>query len=162
SARHRAVHPNRERRSHGADRTAADPTDRHAPRGRRKPSRQEMSASPRPPGRLYLVPNLLGIVPPEAVLPQRTIEVARRLRHFVVETPKVARQFLKSLGSDHPLQALQLSELNEHTPPECVEMLLEPAIAGEDLGLLSDAGCPGVADPGAALVAAAHRAGAGV
>ena len=118
-----------------------------------------MSASPEVPGRLYLVPNLLGIVPPETVLPVRTIEIARRVQHFVVETPKIARQFLKTLGSNHPLQGLQLSELNEHTPGDRVEALLAPALAGSDIGLLSDAGCPGVADPGAALVAAAHRAG---
>jgi 16S rRNA (cytidine1402-2'-O)-methyltransferase len=117
-----------------------------------------MSAGSRQPGRLYLVPNLLGIVPPETVLPQKTIDIARELRHFVVETPKVARQFLKTLGSNHALQALHIEELNEHTPPDRVDPLLRPAIAGEDLGLLSDAGCPGVADPGAELVAAAHRA----
>ena len=117
-----------------------------------------MSASRRSAGRLYLVPNLLGIVPPESVLPQRTLDVARTLRRFVVETPKAARQFLKTLGTTHALQTLQLSELNEHTPPDRVDALLAPAVEGEDLGLLSDAGCPGVADPGAALVAAAHRA----
>lgn len=110
-------------------------------------------------GRLYLVPNLLGIVPPAAVLPQRTIDIARRLRHFVVETPRIARQFLKTLEPNQALQSLHLSELNEHTPPDHVEPLLGPVFSGEDLGLLSDAGCPGVADPGAALVAAAHRAG---
>jgi 16S rRNA (cytidine1402-2'-O)-methyltransferase len=118
-----------------------------------------MSAPSRAPGRLYLVPNLLGLVPPEAVLPQKTIDVARTLRHFVVETPKLARQFLKAIGSHHGLQSLELSELNEHTPPEHADALLGPAIRGEDLGLLSDAGCPGVADPGAALVAAAHGRG---
>ena len=111
------------------------------------------------PGRLYLVPNLLGVVPPEAVLPQRTIEIARALSHFVVETPKIARQFLKTLGSSRALQEIAIAELNEHTPPQRVRALLEPALAGNDLGLLSDAGCPGVADPGALLVAAAHRAG---
>jgi len=110
-------------------------------------------------GRLYLVPNLLGVVPPAAVLPQRTIDVARSLGHFVVETPKLARQFLKTIGPSQPLQTLQISELNEHTPLHRVDSLLAPTLAGDDLGLLSDAGCPGIADPGAALVAAAHRAG---
>jgi 16S rRNA (cytidine1402-2'-O)-methyltransferase len=118
-----------------------------------------MSSARRSPGRLYLLPNLLGVVPPESVLPQRTLDVARALRHFVVETPKAARQFLKMLETNHPLQALRLSELNEHTPSDRVDALLAPVIEGEDVGLLSDAGCPGVADPGAALVAAAHRAG---
>lgn len=110
-------------------------------------------------GRLYVIPSLLGIVPPAAVLPQRTIDVARGLTHFVVETPKLARQFLKTLGPEHPLQSIAMTELNEHTPAERAAELLAPALRGEDLGLLSDAGCPGVADPGALLVAAAHRAG---
>jgi 16S rRNA (cytidine1402-2'-O)-methyltransferase len=118
-----------------------------------------MSVARRSPGRLYLLPNLLGVVPPGSVLPQRTLDVARELKHFVVETPKAARQFLKTLGTNYPLQMLQLCELNEHTPPERVDALLAPAIEGEDFGLLSDAGCPGVADPGATLVASAHRAG---
>jgi 16S rRNA (cytidine1402-2'-O)-methyltransferase len=121
-----------------------------------------MSASRPSPGRLYLVPNLLGVVPPAAVLPQRTIDLARSLKHFVVETPKLARQFLKALAPEHALQELELAELNEHTPAGRIEGLLAPAIAGKDLGLLTDAGCPGVADPGASLVAAAHRAGVGV
>jgi 16S rRNA (cytidine1402-2'-O)-methyltransferase len=118
--------------------------------------RQAASA---PAGRLYLIPNLLGLTEPRAVLPDHTLEVARRLTHFVVETPKAARSFLKAIAPERSLQSLSLAELNEHTPPERVDALLGPALAGHDLGLLSDAGCPGVADPGADLVAAAHRAG---
>ena len=110
------------------------------------------------PGRLYLVPNLLGFVPPETVLPQRTIAIARALGHFVVETPKIARQFLKTLAPSRPLREIAMAELNEHTPAASIDALLDPAFAGHDLGLLSDAGCPGVADPGTLLVAAAHRA----
>lgn len=115
-------------------------------------------AATRRPGRLYLIPNLLGVMPPQEVLPQRTLEIARRLTYFVVETPKAARVFLKALAPDRPLQSLALCELNEHTPLDRIDSLLAPALAGHDLGLLSDAGCPAVADPGAALVAAAHRA----
>ncbi len=110
-------------------------------------------------GRLYLVPNLLGIVPPEAVLPAATIEAARALRFFVAENAKVTRAFLKTVGTPVPIQQIQIDELNEHTSPEAVEALLAPARDGHDLGLISDAGCPAVADPGARLVAAAHRAG---
>ena len=113
-------------------------------------------------GRLYVVPSLLGVVPPETVLPRRTIEIARGLAHFVVETPKAARQFLKTLAPDRALQSIALGELNEHTPADRVTELLAPALNGDDLGLISDAGCPGVADPGAALVAAAHRHGISV
>ncbi len=117
------------------------------------------AADAAPPGRLYLVPNLLGIVPPDDVLPARTLAIARRLTHFVVENAKPARQFLKAVGTAHPLQQLDLMEIGERpTPQRCAE-LLRPARAGSDVGMLSDAGCPGVADPGALLVAAAHREG---
>lgn len=110
------------------------------------------------PGTLYLIPSLLGVVAPESVLPLRTIEIARGLSHFVVETPKTARRFLKTLSPECALQSLDLAELNEHTPATRVDALLAPMLAGIDVGLISDAGCPGIADPGAALVAAAHRA----
>jgi 16S rRNA (cytidine1402-2'-O)-methyltransferase len=116
-------------------------------------------SAPRALGTLYVIPSLLGVVPPAAVLPQRTIDVARRLTHFVVETPKPARRFLKTVAPERPLQAVALAELSEHTPATRIADLLAPALRGEDLGLVSDAGCPGVADPGAPLVAAAHRAG---
>ena len=112
-----------------------------------------------PQGRLYVIPSLLGVVPPEAALPRLTLDIARGLTHFVVETPKAARQFLKALSPDRPLQAIALAELNEHTPADRATELLAPALDGHDLGLISDAGCPAVADPGAVLVAAAHRAG---
>jgi 16S rRNA (cytidine1402-2'-O)-methyltransferase len=108
-------------------------------------------------GRLYLVPNLLGVVPPDDVLPARTIAIARGLAHFVVENAKPARAFLKALGTALPLQQIDVVAIGEQpSPPRCAE-LLAPARAGHDLGMLSDAGCPGVADPGSLLVAAAHR-----
>jgi 16S rRNA (cytidine1402-2'-O)-methyltransferase len=103
-------------------------------------------------GALYLVPNLLGAVPPADVLPARTLDVARSLRHWVVETPKPARAFLKSLGLPVPVAELAIEKIDVAD----VRKLLSPVHAGHDLGVLSDAGCPGVADPGSALVAAAH------
>jgi 16S rRNA (cytidine1402-2'-O)-methyltransferase len=110
-------------------------------------------------GTVYLVPNLLGTVPPEDVLPARTIAIARALAHWIVETPKPARAFLKSLASGRPIAELVIAEIGEHPDAERLRTLLEPARAGADVGVLSDAGCPGVADPGAALVAAAHVQG---
>jgi 16S rRNA (cytidine1402-2'-O)-methyltransferase len=110
-------------------------------------------------GTVYLVPNLLGAVPATDVLPSRTLAVARALAHWVVETPKPARAFLKSLAPDRPLARLAIAEIGEHPDAERLLALLAPASAGADLGVLSDAGCPGVADPGAALVAAAHAQG---
>lgn len=106
---------------------------------------------------LYLIPVPLGPVSPDACLPPDTLAVARRLTHFVVERAKTARAHLKAMGHPLPLQSLHLEELNEHTPAATVAALLAPLRTGHDLGLLSEAGCPAVADPGAALVRAAHR-----
>ena len=109
-------------------------------------------------GVLYLVPNLLGAVPPPSVLPSRTIDVARNLSHWVVETPKAARAFLKSLDVVRPISSLSIVALSESPGAREIDAALTKLRAGHDVGLVSDAGCPGVADPGAALVAAAHDA----
>jgi 16S rRNA (cytidine1402-2'-O)-methyltransferase len=108
-------------------------------------------------GTLYLVPNLLGLVPPEQVLPARTIAIARRLGHFVVENAQPARAFLKSIDPGRPLREVVIAEIGADPVAAYVAELLAPARAGNDMGLLSDAGCPAVADPGALVVAAAHR-----
>ena len=110
-------------------------------------------------GTLYLIPVPLGPVAPEACLPPATLEVARRLDCFVVERAKTARAHLKAMGHPLPLQQIEMHELNEHTPASEIDALLAPLVAGRDVGLLSEAGCPAVADPGAKLVRAAHRAG---
>lgn len=106
---------------------------------------------------LYLIPVPLGPVNPETCLPPDTLAVARRLEYFVVERAKTARAHLKAMGHPQPIQALQIEELNEHTTAAAIPPLLAPLKAGHDVGLLSEAGCPAVADPGAALVMAAHR-----
>ena len=106
---------------------------------------------------LYLIPVPLGPVSPDSCLPPDTLVVARRLEHFVVERAKTARAHLKAMGHPQPIQALQIEELNEHTTAAAIPALLAPLKAGHDVGLLSEAGCPAVADPGAALVMAAHR-----
>jgi 16S rRNA (cytidine1402-2'-O)-methyltransferase len=113
-------------------------------------------------GRLYLVPSLLGAAAPEDVLPARTIAIARGLAHYVVENPKPARAFLKALVPLRPLQEIAIEALGEAPSADRCAALLAPARAGHDMGMLSDAGCPGVADPGALLVAAAHREGIAV
>lgn len=110
-------------------------------------------------GALFLVPNLLGAVPPTNVLPLRTIETARTIGHWVVETPKAARAFLKTLGPLRPIAELSIRELDAEATAEELASLLAPAKAGHAVGFVSDAGAPGVADPGATLVAAAHAAG---
>mgnify|MGYP001067798697 CR=1 FL=1 len=108
---------------------------------------------------LYLIPTPLGETALDIVLPEETRRIAARLTHFVVEHSKTARAFLKQVGTETPLQQLQLAELNEHTPENQLDALLAPLLAGHDLGLLSEAGCPAVADPGANLVRLAHRKG---
>jgi len=108
-------------------------------------------------GTLYLIPVPLGAVSPEMSSPASALARVRPLTHFVVENAKSARAFLKAVGTDAPLQALQLEELNEHTRTEALDRLLAPLRAGHDVGLLSEAGCPAVADPGADLVALAQR-----
>jgi 16S rRNA (cytidine1402-2'-O)-methyltransferase len=111
---------------------------------------------------LYLIPVPLGPVSPDACLPLDTLAVARRLDHFVVERAKTARAHLKAMGHPLPIQSLQIEELNEHTAAAAIPSLLAPLKAGHDVGLLSEAGCPAVADPGSALVMAAHRDGIAV
>ena len=113
-------------------------------------------------GTLYLIPVPLGPVAPDTCLPPDTLAVARRLDHFVVERAKTARAHLKAMGHPLPLQSIAMQELNEHTPASAIADLLAPLVAGHDLGLLSEAGCPAVADPGANLVRAAHAAGIAV
>lgn len=110
-------------------------------------------------GVLYLVPNLLGAVAPDSVLPARTLDVARRLDHWLVETPKAARAFLKSLALARPIASLTMTTLPTAPDAGAFRDALAALRNGSDTGLLSDAGCPGVADPGAGFVAAAHTAG---
>lgn len=111
------------------------------------------------PGILYLIPVPLGPVAPQDCLPPGVLSTIRPLRHFVVEQAKTARAFLKAVGTEAALQSLQISELNEHTRKDTLTTLLKPLLDGFDLGLLSEAGCPAIADPGADLVALAQSKG---
>lgn len=111
-------------------------------------------------GTLYLVPNTLGDAAlPAAVLAESTLQTIRRLDYFVVEHAKSARRFLSQIQTEKPLQQIEMVELSEHTAAVELPKLLAPLLAGRDGGILSEAGCPGVADPGAELVALAHRHG---
>lgn len=110
-------------------------------------------------GTLYLVPTGLGADAPAAFVPEATRDVIHRLRRFVAENAKTARQFLKAVGYPRLLREASFEVLDEHTPASAVADLLAPLLEGEDIGLMSEAGCPGVADPGAALVHRAHVAG---
>lgn len=111
-------------------------------------------------GRLILIPcGLSDDRPPEDILPRPVIQQVRALGAFVAENAKSARAFLAACGHPRPLREIAIAELNEHTPEAAVAALLDPARGGVDLGLLSEAGAPAVADPGARLVAIAHAEG---
>lgn len=133
-------------------------------------------AAPARGATLYLVPNTLdfgaaaGVPPLQQVLPRGVIEIAAGLSHWVAENAKTTRAFLKRVGEvvplAQPLQSIRIDELPRPPkgraaapPADELAALLEPARAGHDIGLISEAGLPAVADPGAALVEAAHRAG---
>lgn len=92
-------------------------------------------------------------------LPEYVLDVVRDLDCFIVERAKTARHFVKSTGPKRPLQEMTFVEIGEQDHREAEQTLRDAAAAGRDVGLLSEAGCPGVADPGALIVAQAHRAG---
>lgn len=116
-----------------------------------------MSSTPSP-GRLWLIPTPLGdTADPRRCLPPDTVAIASQLHYFIAENARTARAFLKHLDLDRPIQQIEIRELSEHTPATELPALLSPILAGQDAGLVSEAGCPAVADPGAALVALAHR-----
>ena len=114
-------------------------------------------SSLRPSGTLYLLPVPLGATQPEQVLPAGAISTTRRLNRFIVENAKTARAVLKALEHPTPLREIAMDELNEHTPANAVGNLLQALRDGEDVGLMSEAGCPAIADPGSRLVELAHR-----
>ena len=120
------------------------------------------AAAPAARGTLYLIPVALGETTPwSAFLPTQAQAIAAGLRRFVVETARAARAHLKQLDYPHPLRETDIRELPADGPGAgaALDALLAPALAGEDIGLMSDAGCPAVADPGARLVARAHALG---
>lgn len=111
------------------------------------------------PGALLLIPVPLGPGDWRDVLPVPVVQRAAALDYFIVERAKTARQILGQWPLARPLQEVELAELNEHTPADRIDALLAPVLAGRSAGLMSEAGCPGIADPGAPLIAAAHRLG---
>src|SRR5262245_25442411 len=111
------------------------------------------------PGTLYLVPVTLGEADPAAVLSAATLAVVRSLRCFIAENPKSARRFLRSAGYPRPLREAAIARLDKETAKEQLATLIAPLLAGEDCGLMSEAGCPAVADPGAGLIRLAHARG---
>lgn len=121
------------------------------------------------PGALYLIPNTLGAPAPGAleplggVIPLQVQMLTAHISYFIAENAKSARAHLNLIGASHPLatplQEIRIAELNVNTDPASLPGLLAPILAGQDAGLISEAGVPAVADPGAELVRLAHREG---
>ena len=108
---------------------------------------------------LYLLPVTLGDTPLGNVLPQYNSEIIAGIRHFIVEDVRSARRFLRKVDSSFDIDGSTFYELNKHTSPEVVAGYLKPLQGGKPIGVISEAGCPAVADPGADVVAIAQRKG---
>lgn len=114
-----------------------------------------MTASPT----LYLFPVPLGDTPPADVLPPPNIVIIKSVHYFIVENIRSARRFLKACDKNIDIDSLTFFELNRHTKKEDVDAMLVPMAQGHSMGVISEAGCPAVADPGSDIVAIAHRKG---
>ncbi|MDG1761244.1 MAG: SAM-dependent methyltransferase [Flavobacteriaceae bacterium] len=110
-------------------------------------------------GAIYMIPNLLGDSAPLEVLPISVKKNIESLTYFICENEKVARAFIKKIVPNKSQQNLKIVLLNKFTDPLEVESFLAPCFEGESIGLISDAGCPAIADPGAIIVAMAHKKG---
>ncbi len=106
---------------------------------------------------LYLIPVTLGDTPVETVLPSYNKDIILSIQHFIVEDVRSARRFLKKVDKDVDIDALTFYTLNKHTSPEDISGYLKPLISGSSMGIISEAGCPAIADPGADVVAIAQR-----
>ena len=108
-------------------------------------------------GRIYLIPVTLGGDDFLRVIPEKVIGLTRHLRYFIVEDIRSARRFLRLIDKEFPINDSVFFELNEHTDESDITNYLEPIFNGSDIGVLSEAGLPGIADPGAGIIAMAHR-----
>jgi len=109
-------------------------------------------------GKLYLIPNTLGDSSLNHILPTFNLEIINNINHYIVEDLRTARRFLSKCGIKTRIDDLQFYLLNKHTPVEEINSFLAPLKEGQDIGVISEAGCPAVADPGAEVVRLAHEA----
>ncbi|GGH47524.1 SAM-dependent methyltransferase [Mangrovimonas yunxiaonensis] len=110
-------------------------------------------------GKLYLIPTTLGDNAPLEVLPISVKKIIEQVQYYIVENEKTARRFIKKITPSKKQAALTMFQLNKFTDPLDLPAFLEPCLKGEPVGLLSEAGCPGIADPGADVVKIAHEKG---
>lgn len=110
-------------------------------------------------GKLHLIPNTLGGENLEKILPPALTPLLNEISHYIVENERNARRFLLKCGYNRGIDQTLFFILNKHTDSQAIDKMLDPCIAGEDIGLISEAGMPGIADPGAEIVALAHKKG---
>jgi 16S rRNA (cytidine1402-2'-O)-methyltransferase len=110
-------------------------------------------------GKLYLIPTTLGEMNPHDVLPQTVKRAIDFIDDYIVENEKTARKFIKSIHPEKVQSSLRLSSLNKRTEISEYNAMIAPCLNGLNIGLMSEAGCPGVADPGAVIVKIAHEKG---
>lgn len=108
-------------------------------------------------GKLYLIPVDLGSEDLSAVLPNTISNKISSIDHYIAENEKTARRFIKKINPSKPQPSLQFSIINKHTEPQELPSFLNPCDKGIDMGLMSEAGCPGIADPGAKIISLAHQ-----
>lgn len=108
-------------------------------------------------GKLFLIPNLLGDQAPLEVLPLSIRKVIESIDYYIVENEKVARRFIKTISPKKSQDKLHIQKLNKFTSELEIPDFLNPCLEGQDVAIISDAGCPGVADPGAVIVDLAHK-----
>src|SRR5690606_15013913 len=110
-------------------------------------------------GTLYLIPLMLSDTVANEVLPASALRAVSLIDVYVVEHSKVARKFIKAITPEKQQSILYLFELNKHIDEKEIQSFILPLLEGKNMGLMSDAGCPGVADPGAVVVGLAHQKG---
>jgi 16S rRNA (cytidine1402-2'-O)-methyltransferase len=108
-------------------------------------------------GALYLIPTTLGESDTTRVIPSDVSEIVRGITYFIVENIRTARRYLRKLDPQFNIDELQFFELNQHTDSRIVKEYLNPIALGFNVGIISEAGCPGIADPGAEVVKFAHQ-----
>jgi 16S rRNA (cytidine1402-2'-O)-methyltransferase len=106
---------------------------------------------------LYLIPSALGEADPATFVPAFNSEIIGSLKHFIVEDVRTARRFIRLAAPEADINSMEFFTLNKHTLPETLPSFLDPIAEGHSVGLLSEAGCPAVADPGADIVSLAHK-----
>lgn len=110
-------------------------------------------------GKLYIIPTPLSGTDLNSTILPKDIEIVSNIKHFIVETPKIARSFLASITLSCPIQEIVMETYDEHSKPEFIQEIIQPLMTGEDMGLMTDAGTPCIADPGEEIVLMCQRVG---